>query len=149
RRRGGSVSAPSPTQFPGAAGGARRAVAPRAKRRRGKRAPTNATPPGKAGRGTCLRRGNGSSVSTPTNLEVSDARDMVPVGFTLQPELAFLERLDRLIVEQADYYEVAPETLWRRGERGEFAPNGYYRRFAELGARTKKPFVAHGVGISL
>ncbi len=74
---------------------------------------------------------------------------MVPVGFTLQPEVEFLERLDRLIVERADYYEVAPETLWRQDAAGALAPNGFHRRFAELGARTKKSFVAHGVGWSL
>jgi uncharacterized protein len=74
---------------------------------------------------------------------------MVPVGFTLQPEVDFLERLDELIVERADYYEVAPETLWRVGADGALGPNGYHRRFAALGERTGKPFVAHGVGFSL
>jgi uncharacterized protein len=74
---------------------------------------------------------------------------MVPVGFTLQPELEFLERLDELIVARADYYEVAPETLWREDAHGRLGPNGYHRRFAALRARTGKFFVAHGVGVSL
>jgi uncharacterized protein (UPF0276 family) len=74
---------------------------------------------------------------------------MVPVGFTLQPEVEFLDRLDELIVARADYYEIAPETTWRTDERGRLVPNGFHRRFAALGAATGKPFVAHGVGWSL
>jgi uncharacterized protein (UPF0276 family) len=71
---------------------------------------------------------------------------MIPVGFTLQPEAEFLERC-AAIIDAADYYEVAPETLWRaRGRR--LLPNGFHRRFAMLRARGRF-FVAHGVGLSL
>lgn len=73
---------------------------------------------------------------------------MIPVGFTLQPDRRFLE-LTRPLVEAADYYEVAPETLWRDDAEGRLQPNGYHRTFAELRRVTGKPFVAHGVGYSM
>jgi uncharacterized protein (UPF0276 family) len=72
---------------------------------------------------------------------------MIPVGFTLQPDVAFLERCDRIIAA-ADYWEVAPETLWRARSDGRLEPNGFHRRFAEQ-ARGRRFFVAHGVGLSL
>ncbi len=72
---------------------------------------------------------------------------MVPVGFTLQPELEFLERCAPLI-RMAEYFEVTPETLWRPDARGALEPNGFHRRFAAL-TSTGKPFVAHGVGLSM
>jgi uncharacterized protein len=71
------------------------------------------------------------------------------VGFTLQPEGEFLDLLDELIQKDVDYYEVAPETLWRADARGRLEPNGFHRRFAALRADTGRPFVAHGVGISM
>src|SRR6188474_3166349 len=81
---------------------------------------------------------------------------MIPIGFTLQPDEEFLELLDELIRTEPDYYEVAPETLWRpraagssADEIGPLAPNGYHARFAEVRARSGKPFVAHGVGFSV
>src|SRR5207237_2721156 len=67
----------------------------------------------------------------------------------LQPEVEFLERLDELILERADYYEVVPETLWRQDALGRLVPNGFHRRFATLAERSGKFFVAHGVGVSL
>jgi len=71
------------------------------------------------------------------------------LGFTLQPEEAFLELLDPLIRGDLDYYEVAPETLWRAQADGRLGPNGFHRRFAALRLETGRPFVAHGVGISM
>jgi uncharacterized protein (UPF0276 family) len=66
------------------------------------------------------------------------------VGFTLQPELRFLELLEP-VIRRAEYCEVAPETLWRERRDGTFEPNGFHRRFAAM----DKPFVAHGVGFSM
>ncbi len=74
---------------------------------------------------------------------------MIGVGFTLQPEQETLDLLDQVIHEEVDYYEVAPETLWRSTSDGRLSANGYHKRFAELKAATGRPFVAHGVGISL
>jgi hypothetical protein len=74
---------------------------------------------------------------------------MVAVGLTLQPERSYLELLSPLFFEEADYFEVAPETTWVRDGDGPFRRNGFFERFLEIGARAEKPFVAHGVGLSL
>jgi uncharacterized protein (UPF0276 family) len=74
---------------------------------------------------------------------------MIPIGLTLQPDPQFLALLDEQIENSVDYYEVAPETLWRQDERGALSPNGFHRRFSGLAARSGRPFVAHGVGFSL
>ncbi|MFT3772335.1 MAG: DUF692 family protein [Minicystis sp.] len=74
---------------------------------------------------------------------------MIPVGLTLQPEEAFLDLLGDVIRRDADYYEVAPETLWRLDGGGGLGENGFFRRFVALRAETDKPFVAHGVGFSV
>lgn len=72
---------------------------------------------------------------------------MVGVGFTLQPDEAFLS-ICRPLIAEADYFEVAPETMWY-GDGPTLKPNGYHRTFAAIKADTGKPFVAHGVGLSL
>lgn len=74
---------------------------------------------------------------------------MIPVGLTLQPEEAFLDLLGRVIEEDADHYEVAPETLWRLDGAGALADNGFFRRFVALKEKTRRPFLAHGVGFSV
>jgi len=71
------------------------------------------------------------------------------VGLTLQPERAYLELLAPVLREEAEYVEVAPETLWMRDGGGRLLPNGYWREFAAWREETGKPFVAHGVGLSL
>ena len=73
---------------------------------------------------------------------------MIPIGFTLQPERRFLDGCAPLL-DAVDYFEVAPETLWRTDESGALLPNGFHRRFAKLKQHTGKQFVAHGVGYSL
>lgn len=73
---------------------------------------------------------------------------MIAAGFTLPPDEESLELLGPLIVDEPQLYEVAPETLWRQ-RQGELEPNGFHRLFLDLRARTGRPFVAHGVGLSL
>lgn len=73
---------------------------------------------------------------------------MIPVGLTLQPEEAFLDLLGEVIARDAEYYEVAPETLWRERD-GELVENGFFRRFFALREASGKAFVAHGVGLSI
>jgi hypothetical protein len=73
----------------------------------------------------------------------------VAVGFTLQPEVEFLDLCDRLIRAEVDYYEVAPETTWRVRRDGTLEENGFHRRFREIAADTGRFFVAHGVGFSV
>lgn len=70
------------------------------------------------------------------------------IGFTLQPEAEFLDAVTPLLAA-VDYLEIAPETTWAEGESGALRPNAYHRRFLELGERLGKPFVAHGVGLSM
>lgn len=74
---------------------------------------------------------------------------MIGVGLTLQPDPRFLGLLDRVIRLEADYYEVVPETLWRADREGRLRDNDFLRLFAALGEATGKPFVAHGVGLSI
>lgn len=74
---------------------------------------------------------------------------MIPVGLTLQPEEAYLELLGGVIERDADYFEVAPETMWRADGAGDLHKNGFRARFASIGARLRRPFVAHGVGFSV
>lgn len=80
---------------------------------------------------------------------VTRATSSVRVGYALMPRLADLEQLAELLEHDVDYYEVAPETLWRVDARGEWIANGYHARALELAARTARPFVAHGVGLSV
>lgn len=74
---------------------------------------------------------------------------MVDVGFSLQPDSRFYELLADVCEESADYLEVTPETLWFGSAKGERRLNAFARQFLELRGRTGKPFVAHGVGLSL
>ena len=56
----------------------------------------------------------------------------VPVGFTLQPDEAFLDACTP-VLEAADYFEVAPETMWRTDGEEALVPNGFHARFLTLG----------------
>ena len=78
---------------------------------------------------------------------------MARVGITLQPEQRFLDLLQP-VFDEADYFQVAPETTWRpagesAGESAGWQPNGYWQRFLDEGRRRGKPFTAHAVFGSL
>ncbi len=70
------------------------------------------------------------------------------LGFTIQPDVVFLDVLHDLIRELPDFLEVAPETLWTTSASGALISNGFHRMFRELIA-PERFFVAHGVGFSL
>lgn len=72
----------------------------------------------------------------------------VDVGFTLQPEAEFLQRLAP-VLPRVDYFEVAPETTWLSAPGDELRANGFAARFVELAERHGAYFVAHGVGWSV
>ena len=72
----------------------------------------------------------------------------VDVGFTLQPEAEFLDRLVS-VLGQVDYFEVAPETTWFAQPGAPLLPNGFATRFLDLGLQHGAYFVAHGVGWSM
>lgn len=74
---------------------------------------------------------------------------MLGVGLSLPPDPVSLTVLWPLISEVVDYYEVTPETLWRPGRDGFSGGNSYRERFLSLKAQTGRPFVAHGVGLSM
>jgi uncharacterized protein (UPF0276 family) len=74
---------------------------------------------------------------------------VIPVGLSLVPDVVFLDLLHDVIRDEADYYELAPETLWFRSSSGALEPNGFHRTFRELVDATRKPVVAHGVGFSV
>jgi uncharacterized protein (UPF0276 family) len=74
---------------------------------------------------------------------------MIPVGFSLQPDLGFLDVCGGLLRTEVDYYEVAPETTWRVDGAGRLVENGFHRLFLALGEESGRSFVAHGVGLSL
>jgi hypothetical protein len=60
---------------------------------------------------------------------------MPAVGITLQPEDAFLELLGGVLREDADYFEVAPETLWAVGDDDRFRPEPLSRAVSRAGRR--------------
>lgn len=70
------------------------------------------------------------------------------VGFPLYADLEYLELARELIEDEADYFEVNPETLWR-SERGALVRNDYHALFRQIQRRSAKPFVAHGLAFSL
>jgi hypothetical protein len=70
------------------------------------------------------------------------------VGMTLHPDREYLELCREILEEDADFYEVSPETLWRR-EAGALVRNRYHATFKEIRARSGKPFVAHGLAFSI
>lgn len=74
---------------------------------------------------------------------------MITVGLALAPDVEFLDLVGPLLREDAEHFEVAPETTWRTDSRGRLLPNGFHATFAELKRRTGRPFLAHGVGFSV
>ncbi|MEZ6195323.1 MAG: DUF692 family protein [Planctomycetota bacterium] len=77
------------------------------------------------------------------------AENRLGVGFSLHAEVEFLELTRSIVEDEVDYYEVAPEFLWRPRREGGIEPNRYFELFAELKRRSGRPFVAHGLAFSL
>lgn len=75
--------------------------------------------------------------------------DLPAIGLTLQPDRDYLERLRPLFADDVDVFEVAPETTWLLAQGGALIPNAYHATFLGLGEHFNKPFIAHGVGLSL
>jgi len=70
------------------------------------------------------------------------------VGFALHADLDYLELARSILEDDADFFEVNPETLWRmRG--GRLERNDYRPLFLEMKRRSRKPFVAHGLAFSI
>jgi len=71
--------------------------------------------------------------------------DAPRIGITLQPEQRYLDLLEPLFFDDADYFEIAPETTWFVRPDGRCERNSFHRAFRSIGERTNKPFVAHAV----
>jgi uncharacterized protein (UPF0276 family) len=69
------------------------------------------------------------------------------VGLPLHPDLEYLEIARGLIEDEADFFEVNPETLWR-SDRGALVRNDFHALFRQIRDRSGKPFVAHGLAFS-
>lgn len=74
--------------------------------------------------------------------------DFLGLGVPLFPDFEYLELYREVIEDDADYFEVNPETLWRPRE-GRLERNDYHPIFRQIRDRSGKPFVAHGLGFSL
>jgi uncharacterized protein (UPF0276 family) len=70
------------------------------------------------------------------------------VGIPLYSDTKYLETIRPLIEKDADYFEIAPEQLWKQEGDG-MVPNDYYPLYLEIRDNLKKPFVAHGLLFSL
>lgn len=72
------------------------------------------------------------------------------VGLVLHPNREYLQQTARLIEEEADFFEVSPETLWSYDpETGAFGPNAAYRTMLQIRERSGRRFVAHGLSLSV
>ena len=69
------------------------------------------------------------------------------VGLVLAPDVVFLDLMDPVLRSRAvDYFSVTPETTWTLSG-GALSPNGFVSAFESVAAG--RPFVAHGVGLSV
>jgi len=66
----------------------------------------------------------------------------------LHPDAEYLSLCREILEEEADYYEVSPETLWDVDARGNLVPSQVTDVFLEIKRRSGKPFVGHGLGLS-
>lgn len=69
------------------------------------------------------------------------------VGCPLHADLEYLQLARGLIEDEADFFEVNPETLWRE-EQGVLVRNEFHTLFRDLHVRSGKAFVAHGLAFS-
>jgi len=76
--------------------------------------------------------------------------DNLGVGFSLQSDIEFIKLTANIIEHEADYYEIAPETLWDFDRKtGELIDHPIRHQILEIFKRSKKPFVAHGLDFSI
>jgi uncharacterized protein (UPF0276 family) len=69
------------------------------------------------------------------------------VGFVLHPDAEYLTLCRGIIEDEADFFEIAPETLWRT-DAGVLSSGPWADVFEQIRMHSGKPFVAHGVGLS-
>lgn len=80
-------------------------------------------------------------------------RDFLGIGWALHPDVEYLTISRRLIEDEADYFEINPEALWKptiqRGKTVGLERSEFHETFAAIARSSEKPFVAHGLGLSL
>jgi uncharacterized protein (UPF0276 family) len=81
-------------------------------------------------------------------LGVDPLMQRLGVGFALHPDLEYLQLTREIVERDADYYEVNPETMWRR-RGGRLERNDFHALFLRFLGASRKPFVAHGLEFSL
>lgn len=88
-----------------------------------------------------------------TGVAMGDGNRDIPyllgVGMPLHGVAEYLELVRPLIEDEADYFEVAPESLSRPTRDGGLERNAHCTLFAELKRRSGRPFVAHGLEFSI
>ena len=72
----------------------------------------------------------------------------VGVGFALHPDAEYLGLCRGIIENDAEFFEIAPESLWLPAADGTLAPSPWADMIADLCARSGKPVVGHGLGLS-
>jgi uncharacterized protein (UPF0276 family) len=77
-----------------------------------------------------------------------DGATPLGAGLSLHPDEEFVDLCRPLIEEEAEFFEVAPEALWRVGADGRFSPSPWADVFDGIRRRSGKPFVGHGLGLS-
>jgi uncharacterized protein (UPF0276 family) len=75
---------------------------------------------------------------------------MTPLGagFVLHPDAEYLDLCRPIIEEEAEFFEVTPETLWQADAEGRLAASPWADLLDEIRRRSGKPFVGHGLGLS-
>ena len=72
----------------------------------------------------------------------------IGVGFVLHPHGEYLALCREIIEQEADFFEVSPETLWRLDDANHLVASPWAKIFEEFKKHSGKPFVAHGLGLS-
>ncbi len=70
------------------------------------------------------------------------------VGFVLHPDAGYLSLCREIIEDEAEFFEVTPETLWQPDADGHLGAGPWLDVFADLRRAGRRPFVAHGLGLS-
>ena len=72
----------------------------------------------------------------------------VGVGFALHPDAEYLGLCRGIIESDAEFFEIAPESLWLPTADGTLAPSPWVDVIDDLCTRSGKPVVGHGLGLS-
>ena len=106
------------------------------------RAPPAASPRSRIPRASSL---GSSTKAKAKESDLSGGGRFLGVGFCLHPDVEYLALARPILEEEADFFEVNPETMWRK-ESGRLVRNDFHGLFQQIRERSGRPFVAHGLG---